>query len=107
MAKKIKGIKNDALEVLTDYKWPGNVRELQHAIEKAVILSDKNEIGADDFFFNPSTNVNAIFEGTIEEMERKMISKVLQKSSSNLSATAQQLGITRQTLYNKMKKYNL
>jgi DNA-binding NtrC family response regulator len=100
-------INESGIQKLTEYQWPGNVRELQHAIEKAAILSDKNELGADDFFFSQTTNGSSTFEGTIEEMERKMISKVLQKSSSNLSATAQQLGITRQTLYNKMKKYNL
>ncbi len=100
-------ISDSGIQKLTEYKWPGNVRELQHAIEKAVILSDKNELLSDDFFFNPTTNTSTIFEGTIEEMERKMILKVLQNSSSNLSAAAQQLGITRQTLYNKMKKYKL
>lgn len=100
-------ISESGIQKLTEYLWPGNVRELQHAIEKAVILSDKNELDAEDFFFNPTNSLNTIFEGTIEEMERKMISKVLQKSSSNLSAAAQQLGITRQTLYNKMKKYKL
>lgn len=100
-------INNQGLQKLTEYHWPGNVRELQHAIEKAVILSDKNELDADDFFFNPNLDSTINFEGTIEEMERKMISKVLQKSGSNLSAASQLLGITRQTLYNKMKKYNL
>lgn len=100
-------ISDSGIHKLTEYQWPGNVRELQHGIEKAVILSDKNVLTADDFFFNPSTSTNTIFEGTIEEMERKMISKVLQESSSNLSAAAQQLGITRQTLYNKMKRYKL
>ena len=105
--KTCTGISESGMRKLTEYEWPGNVRELQHAIEKAVILSDKNELTADDFFFNPGAGTNAVFEGTIEEMERKMISKVLQKSSSNLTAAAQQLGITRQTLYNKMKKYKL
>ncbi len=100
-------ISNTGIQKLTEYQWPGNVRELQHSIEKAVILSDKNELTADNFFFNPTTSANAIFEGTIEDMERKMISKVLQKNNSNLSAAAQQLGISRQTLYNKMKKYKL
>ena len=100
-------INNQGLQKLTEYHWPGNVRELQHAIEKAVILSDKNELDADDFFFNPNLDSTINFEGTIEEMERKMILKVLQKSGSNLSAASQLLGITRQTLYNKMKKYNL
>ncbi len=101
-------ISESGLSKLTSYQWPGNVRELQHTIEKAVILSDKNELSPDDFFFKPIIHsIGDIFEGTIEEMERKMITKVLQKSSSNLSAAAEQLGITRQTLYNKMKKYNL
>lgn len=96
------------LSKLKSYQWPGNVRELQHTIEKAVILSDKKELTPDDFFFKPvMQGMNDIFEGTIEKMEQKMITRVLQKSSSNLSAAAEQLGITRQTLYNKMKKYNL
>ncbi|QGY44688.1 response regulator [Maribellus comscasis] len=101
-------ISDAGLSKLASYQWPGNVRELQHTIEKAVILSDKNELTPDDFFFKPVMHSTGdVFDGTIEEMEQKMISKVLQKSSSNLSAAADQLGITRQTLYNKMKKYNL
>lgn len=93
---------------LTSYQWPGNVRELQHAIEKAVILSDKKELTPDDFFFKPvMPGMNDFIEGTIDEMEQKMILNVIQKCGSNLSAAAEQLGITRQTLYNKMKKYNL
>ena len=96
------------LEKLIGYQWPGNVRELQHTIEKAVILCDKKELTPDDFFFKSSMpGMDSIFEGTIEEMEMKMIAKNLQKSGQNLSAAAEQLGITRQTLYNKMKKYNL
>ncbi|MFW5756580.1 MAG: sigma-54-dependent transcriptional regulator [Tangfeifania sp.] len=101
-------ISKSGLEKLRNYQWPGNVRELQHTIEKAVILSDEKELTPDDFFFRPATqNMGDIFEGTIEEMEQKMISKTIQKCGSNLSAAAEHLGITRQTLYNKMKKYNL
>lgn len=96
------------LQKLASYPWPGNVRELQHTIEKTVILSDKKELTPDDFFFKPvMPGLGDIFDGTIEEMEQKMIVKMLQKTGSNLSAAAEQLGITRQTLYNKMKKYNL
>ncbi len=93
---------------LIGYQWPGNVRELQHTIEKAVILCDKKELTPDDFFFKPSMpGMNDLFDGTIEEMERKMIARILQKNNQNLTTVAEQLGITRQTLYNKMKKYNL
>ena len=104
------GVKISAsgLSKLTGYQWPGNVRELQHTIEKAVILSDKKELMPDDFFFKPvMPGMGDIFTGTIEEMEQKMIERALRKNGQNLSAAAEQLGITRQTLYNKMKKFNL
>ncbi|SHF93554.1 DNA-binding transcriptional response regulator, NtrC family, contains REC, AAA-type ATPase, and a Fis-type DNA-binding domains [Mariniphaga anaerophila] len=107
--KPVKKISAAGLAKLTHYKWPGNVRELQHAIEKAVILSDdKAELTPDDFFFQPVIHDgDDVFEGTLEEMERKMIAKAIKSNNSNLSAVAGQLGVTRQTLYNKMKKYNL
>jgi len=93
---------------LTGYQWPGNVRELQHTIEKAVILCDSNVLTPDDFFFKPVLpGMNDVFDGTIEEMEKLMIQKILNKNGQNLSASADQLGISRQTLYNKMKKYRL
>ncbi|WP_167612088.1 sigma-54-dependent transcriptional regulator [Maribellus sediminis] len=102
------GITQSGMSKLVSYQWPGNVRELQHTIEKAVILSDTNDLTPDDFFFKPSmTGLNDVFDGTIEEMEIKMISRLLQRNRNNLTAVAEQLGITRQTLYNKMKKYNL
>ncbi len=101
-------ISESGLTKLSSYQWPGNVRELQHTIERAVILSDKKELTPDDFFFKPvMPGMNDFIEGTIDEMEQKMILKVIQKCGSNLSAAAEQLGITGQTLYNKMKKYNL
>jgi len=93
---------------LINYQWPGNVRELQHTIEKAVILCDNNVLTPDDFFFKPvMPDTSDVFDGTIEEMEKVMIQKILNKSGQNLSAAAEHLGISRQTLYNKMKKYKL
>jgi DNA-binding NtrC family response regulator len=106
--KNCQRISEGGMAKLMNYRWPGNVRELQHTIEKAVILSDKNELTSEDFYFNPPpTGLGDMFNGTIEDMERKMIMSVLQKNGQNLSASAEQLGITRQTLYNKMKKFNL
>ncbi len=93
---------------LESCQWPGNVRELQHTIERAVILCDKKELTPDDFFFKPvMPEMHDVIDGTIEEMEIKMITRILHKNGQNLSATAEHLGITRQTLYNKLKKYNL
>ena len=95
------------LEKLSNHEWPGNVRELQHAVEKAVIMSDSTVIKPADFVFT-STPVNIVHkEMTLDEMERKMISDNLRRYDGNMSAVSCKLGITRQTLYNKMKKYNL
>jgi len=99
---------NEAVEQkFLGYKWPGNVRELQHTIERAVILSDQNELKPIDFLLKNqtatiATNIN--MPNTIEEMERLMIDKALNENEGNYSATANQLGISRQTLYNKIKK---
>lgn len=94
-------------EKLLDYKWPGNIRELQHAIEKAVIMCDGNSIKPSDFFFKTVTTNFIDKNETLEDMEKQMIQLAIERSNGNLSAVATQLGITRQTLYNKMKKYNL
>jgi len=106
--KPCTSLSSASLNKLAGYHWPGNVRELQHTLEKAVILSDSSELSPGDFFFKATAaENNNLLEGTIEDLEKKMIARGLQKNSHNLSAVAEQLGITRQTLYNKIKKYNL
>lgn len=93
---------------LENYSWPGNVRELQHAIEKAVILSDNQILQDYDFQTRIIEDKAAVIDSiSLEEMEKILIEKSLQRHNKNLSATADQLGITRPTLYSKMKKYGL
>lgn len=96
-----------ALKKLTSYPWPGNIRELQHTIEKAVIMADSSILSPEDFVFRNTSNNNSSDAETLEEMERLMIERAIEKHKGNLSAVATQLGITRQTLYNKMKRYEL
>ena len=96
-----------ALEKLANHDWPGNVRELQHTIEKAVIMSDSPVLKPSDFVFNTTGRTVSHGEMTLEEMEKKLIGESLQRHSNNISIVAAKLGITRQTLYNKMQKYNL
>lgn len=91
---------------LLGYSWPGNVRELQHTVEKAVIMCDRQVLTPEDFLFKSEPSEMAPLE-TLEDMEREMIRKALERHEGNLSAVASRLGITRQTLYNKMKKFNL
>ena len=94
-------------ERLLNYPWPGNVRELQHAIEKAVIMCESNILKPNDFFFKTITTELTPQISTLEEMEKEMIRKAIERNEGNISAIASQLGITRQTLYNKMKKFGL
>jgi len=86
---------------------PGNVRELQHTIEKAVILSDTGSLRPDDFIFKASGKSSGAGYSTFEDMEKQMIEEALEKHKGKHSAVANQLGISRQTLYNKIKRYDL
>ena len=97
-----------AKEKLTAYPWYGNIRELEHAIEKVVIINDGVQIPAELFQLSSrKTETSEKNISTLEEMEVQMIRKALDACAGNLSAVAAQLGITRQTLYNKMKKFGL
>lgn len=98
-------INRQAVDKLLHYSWPGNVRELQHTIEKAVILSDSSVLKPEDLYLKPAS----AFPGsnsftTLEMMEQEMIRIALENNNGNLTAAAEQLGITRQTLYNRFKK---
>ncbi len=100
-------ISQSAAEKLLGYSWPGNIRELQHTIEKAVIMNEGPVLKPDVFFFKPISATRYNKDMTLDEMEKSLISGVLQKAEGNLSLAAQRLGVTRQTLYNKIKKYGL
>jgi len=98
----------EAEDKLTAHPWYGNIRELEHVIEKAVIINDSLLIPAELFQLSvPRIAIQEQSISTLEEMEVQMIRKALDACAGNLSAVAAQLGITRQTLYNKMKKIGL
>lgn len=117
--KVINGFTFNAMTELKQYKWPGNIRELQHTIEKGVILCDSHTICSENLFLNfHCNNINNTSASTpsidktqstvtLEEVEKQTIMAAIINSEGNMSAVAQKLGITRQTLYNKIKKYNL
>lgn len=97
-----------ALCKLESYAWPGNVRELEHAIEKAVILSDNQELQPNDFYMRTPDETSFVVESfTLEEMEKILIEKALRKYDNNISAVVAELGISRPTLYSKIRKYEL
>ncbi len=98
-------INQHALDKLMNYSWPGNIRELQNTIEKAVILSDSQVIKHEDLYLRPAEEISSLDPVIrLEEMEERLIRAALDKNNGNLTAAAEQLGITRQTLYNKLNK---
>ena len=100
---------DEAEQKLTSLPWYGNIRELQHAIEKAVILSDGGIIAAEDIDGGNQTRREKPLEEvqTLDEMESRMIEKTIKECEGNLSVVAARLGISRQTLYNKIKRYGI
>lgn len=108
--KQVKGISTNAIKKLSQYPWPGNVRELQHAIERAIIMTDNNIIQPDDFLLSTQTAKATDFElntYNLDEIEKQVIQKVLKQYSGNISQASQELGITRTSLYRRMEKYDL
>lgn len=99
----------EAERKLISLPWYGNIRELQHAIEKAVILSDGGMINAEDIDGGNQTRREKPLEEvqTLDEMECRMIEKTLKECEGNMSVVAARLGISRQTLYNKIKRYGI
>ena len=100
---------DEAERKLISMPWYGNIRELQHAIEKAVILSDSGMISAEDIDGGNQTRREKPLEEvqTLDEMESRMIEKTIKECEGNLSVVAARLGISRQTLYNKIKRYGI
>ncbi len=97
---------SDTLEKLKKYHWPGNIRELEHAVERAVILSDGVTLMPEDFNLRKQTRSEDFIATTnLEELERITIEKVIKKNEGNMSKVAQELGIGRTTLYRKLEKY--
>jgi len=100
----------DAMQALKNYPWPGNIRELEHCIEKAVILADFRVVLVDDLFLkkvpvqggNPADN-----PASFDDYEKTIIRKTLLRNMGNLSNAARELGISRPTMYKKIKQYGL
>jgi DNA-binding NtrC family response regulator len=97
------------LDKLMKYNWPGNVRELRHTVEKAVILSESDVLTPDDFIIShlaqQTTHQKEPF--TFAEIEKQAVQIALRNNQGNVLKASKELGLARQTLYNKMQKYNL
>jgi two-component system, NtrC family, response regulator HydG len=99
-----------ALRRLEKHKWPGNVRELQHALERAVIMSDSPMLEPGDFFFSEAERAEPEPlppSGNLGEAERALIRRVLSRTGGNISHAAKELGVSRSALYRRLEKYGL
>lgn len=114
--RQVQAFSPEAARRLLEHPWYGNIRELQHTVEKAVILSDSDELRGDMLQLTSTTSGPELVAGnaeaevpfhTLDEMERSMVKRAIDQCEGNLSQAAAMLGITRQTLYNKMKRYGL
>lgn len=95
---------------LQKYSWPGNIRELQHAIERAIIMSEGNNLTPDDFFFlvqKIDSGTDAVDNFNLDEVEKNVITKAINKHSGNISKAAKELGLTRASLYRRLEKHGL
>lgn len=92
---------------LTHHHWPGNVRELENTIMRALHMGEKDSIGVSDLGLTAPGNTQGRRTGTLQEVERQVIAETIEQSGSNMAASAKKLGISRATLYRKLKEYNL
>jgi DNA-binding NtrC family response regulator len=110
--KPLPPLSDDVLSALTAYDWPGNVRALRHAAERAVILSGGGPLSIDDFSIRRAEHIPVVTVETgadlnLERAEKQMIERALQKHSYNISLAANELGLTRASLYRRMEKHGL
>jgi len=108
--RKVRGITSECLEVINQYQWPGNIRELENAIQRAVVISEKEFLSPEDLFLkiDPESRVSFSLENvTLEEMERRLIQHTLQRVGGNRTKAAKILGVSVRTIRNKIKKYHL
>ncbi len=106
-----KRLNPSTMKRLEKHAWPGNIRELQHSVERAVIMSESNVLEPNDFFIsnmddkNQSENTPTTFN--LEDTEKMLIRKVIDKHGGNISKAAKELGLTRASLYRRIEKYDL
>lgn len=104
--KHITAVTSEAIQALKEYTFPGNVRELENIIERAVILCEGDELDERDFDVH-TAKMRPEPRGTLEQLEREAVVTALQRHEYNKTRAAEELGITRKTLFNKIRHYEL
>ena len=106
--KTLAGFEPGAMQALLEYTWPGNVRELDHAIERAVLLAQGDQVRMADFALRGAREpAPRLEEMSLEEVERVLIQKALERAQGNVTQAAEALGLSRSGLYRRLQKYGL
>ena len=108
--KEVSGCSKETIKKLEKHSWPRNVRELQHSVERAVIMSESAILKPGDFLLTPEAgdSEQVVFDDyNLEEVEKMVLRKALKKHEGNISKAAEELGLTRASLYRRMDKYGL
>lgn len=108
--KKISRLSSPVIKKLSAYSWPGNVREFQHVMERALIMCESSTLNEHDFHLTGHTSEGGELEidsYNLDDVERKIIDKVLKKHQGNVSKAASDLGLTRTSLYRRLEKYGI
>jgi len=106
--KRVSSFSAEAMQALMNYSWPGNVRELDHTVERAVLMSTGDSIGAGDLLLrSPRESAGRLEEMSLEEVESFLIQKTLARFGGNVSRAADALGLSRSALYRRLERYGL
>ena len=109
MNPSIKGMSTSALSAIDAWKWPGNVRELENRIKRAVIMAEGKFVTAEDLDFDDEEDGALLLnlKAAREASDRKAIRRAISRTEGNISSAAKLLGISRPTLYDLLKQYDL
>ncbi len=106
--RSVNSLHESLVQQLRQYEWPGNIRELQHAMERAVILSQGKALMPKDVFVKNPVQDQTLNTGyNLEEMERNIITQAMKKCNGNITEAAKELGLSRAALYRRLEKYNI
>lgn len=104
----VTGFGPDAMNALLRHPWPGNVRELEHAVERSVLMAQRTEIGVEDLGLRRRDDGTASLEDlTLDEVERVLIERALERFDGNVSQAAHSLGLSRSALYRRLQRHDL
>lgn len=106
--KAVRDFAPDAMRALIEHSWPGNVRELRHVVERAVLLAQRNSVTADDLDLRARAGgAPALDDMTLEDAERWLIARALQRHDGNVTRAAESLGVSRSALYRRLQQFGM